>query len=51
MHTDRHGRTPAERIADVHRYGDPIPESDRVAATELLVDLLDAAARHGRAAR
>ncbi|MDX2948879.1 hypothetical protein [Streptomyces caniscabiei] len=40
-------RTPAERIAAVHRYGDPITAEQRAAATALLTDLLDAAARHG----
>lgn len=46
-HTDRHGRTPAERVAAVHRFGDPITDRQRADATALLVDLLDTAARHG----
>jgi hypothetical protein len=46
-HTDRHGRTPSARVDAVHRFGDPITPRQRTAATALLVDLLDAAARHG----
>ena len=40
-------RTPADRVAAVHRHGDPITAEQRAAATELLDDLLAAAARHG----
>lgn len=46
-HADRHGRTAAERVADVMRHGDPITEDQRAEATALLVDMLDAAERHG----
>lgn len=47
MSTDRKGRTPAERVAAVHRYGDPITEEQREAAAALLVDILAAAEKHG----
>ena len=46
-HTDRHGRTPAERISAVQRYGDPMTDQERNEATALLEDLLTTAARHG----
>jgi hypothetical protein len=39
-------RTPAERVAAVHRHG-PVSDSARAAATALLTDLLAAAAKHG----
>lgn len=45
--TDRHGRTPTERIAAVHRYGDPVTAQQREHAEALLTDLLAAAERHG----
>jgi hypothetical protein len=45
--TDRQGRTPAERVATVHRYGGPVTDDQRAAATALLTDMLEAAARHG----
>jgi hypothetical protein len=47
MTTDPRGRTPADRVAAVHRYGHPITGEQRAAATALLVDLLAAAERHG----
>lgn len=40
-------RTPADRVASVHRYGDPVTDGQRAAATALLTDLLAAAERHG----
>lgn len=40
-------QNPAERIAAVHRYGDPVTVQQRAAATYLLEDLLKAAAAHG----
>jgi hypothetical protein len=40
-------RTAAARVAAVHRYGDPVTEQQRAAATALLDDLLATAARHG----
>lgn len=46
-YTDRKGRTTADRIAAVHRYGDPITDEQRAAAEALLADLLAAAERHG----
>lgn len=45
--TDRKGRTPAERVAAVHRYGGPITDTQRQQATTLLTALLETAARHG----
>ena len=45
--TDGKGRTPADRVAAVHRYGDPVTDEQRAAATALLTDLLAAAAQHG----
>ncbi|MGO4417239.1 hypothetical protein AB4Z54_00285 [Streptomyces sp. MCAF7] len=45
-HTDRKGRSTGERIAAVHRYGGPITDEQRTAATRLLDALLDAAADH-----
>lgn len=44
---DGKGRTPADRVAAVHRYGDPVTDAQRAAATALLVDLLVAAEEHG----
>lgn len=44
---DRNGRTTAQRINDVHRYGDPITEEQRDAARRLLNALLRASAPHG----
>ncbi|MFI1245017.1 hypothetical protein [Enterococcus casseliflavus] len=44
---DRKGRTPADRVAAVHRHGDPVTDQQRAAATALLMDLLVAAKRHG----
>ncbi|MEU2441833.1 RNase adapter RapZ [Streptomyces rubradiris] len=46
-HTDSHGRSTGERVAGVHRYGGPITDEQRTAATRLLDALLDAAAAHG----
>lgn len=40
-------RTPAERIAAVHRHGPTITAEERQAALQLLTDMLAAAARHG----
>lgn len=40
-------RTPAARIAAVHRHGAPTTAEQREAAEQLLTDLLAAAARHG----
>lgn len=40
-------RTPADRVAAIHRYGDPITEQQRATATALLAALLAAAERHG----
>lgn len=40
-------RTPADRVAAIHRYGDPVTEQQRDAATALLADLLAAAEKHG----
>lgn len=37
----------ADRVAAVHRYGDPVTDEQRAAATALLADLLAAAERHG----
>lgn len=39
-------RTPADRIANVHRHG-PVTAEQIQAATELLTDLLAAAEKHG----
>jgi hypothetical protein len=47
MTTDRKGRTLADRVAAVHRHGDPVTDDQRAAATALLADLLAAAERHG----
>jgi hypothetical protein len=44
---DRKGRTPAERVAAIHRHGDPVTDVQREKATALLVGLLEAAGRHG----
>jgi hypothetical protein len=44
---DRKGRTLAERVAAIHRHGDPVTDTQREAAAALLADLLEAAARHG----
>lgn len=44
---DSKGRLPADRVAEVHRHGDPVTDEQRAAATALLVDLLAAAERHG----
>ncbi|MGC0319343.1 hypothetical protein [Kitasatospora acidiphila] len=44
---DDKGRTPADRIAGVQRFGDPITDSQRARATALLLDLLAAAELHG----
>lgn len=38
---------PATRIAAVHRYGPPITDEQRAAATALLTDMLAAAEAHG----
>lgn len=46
-YTDRKGRTLAERVAGVHRHGDPVTPEQRAAAEELLASLLAAAGRHG----
>lgn len=46
-HTDRKGRTLADRIAAVERGGGPITEQQRADATALLEELLTAAGRHG----
>lgn len=46
-HTDRQGRTTADRIAAIQRGGGPVTEEQRAAATALLADMLTAAARHG----
>lgn len=46
-HTDSKGRTPADRVAAIKRHGDPVTDSQREAATALLVSLLEAAERHG----
>ncbi|MFG2738445.1 hypothetical protein ACGFX7_26935 [Streptomyces harbinensis] len=46
-HTDRRGRSSGERIAAVHRHGDPITAAEQAAATHLLDAMLDAAADHG----
>ncbi|MGV4930288.1 hypothetical protein [Streptomyces sp. HJ7] len=46
-HTDRKGRSPADRIAAIERSGPPVTDQQRAAATALLVDLLAAAERHG----
>lgn len=45
--TDRKGRTLAERVAAVHRYGDPITPEQRAAAEQLLAAMLEAAGHHG----
>jgi hypothetical protein len=47
MITDRKGRTLEERVADIRRYGDPVTDAQRAAATALLASLLEAAAQHG----
>ena len=47
MTTDRKGRTLADRVAAIHRHGDPVTDEQRAAAEALLADLLEAAARHG----
>ncbi|MFE5122152.1 hypothetical protein [Streptomyces sp. NPDC056669] len=39
--------TPADRVAAVRRYGAPVAAAEHSAATALLVDLLEAAERHG----
>ncbi|MBU3863784.1 hypothetical protein KN815_06715 [Streptomyces sp. 4503] len=39
--------TPADRVAAVHRCGDPVTAAQRAVATGLLVDMLNAAERHG----
>lgn len=46
-YTDRKGRTTADRIAAVHRYGDPITDEQRKEARLLLESLLLAAGLHG----
>lgn len=43
MHNDL---SPAERVAAVRRAGGPVTDEQRAAATALLTDLLEAAARH-----
>ncbi|QKV94713.1 hypothetical protein HUT19_25620 [Streptomyces sp. NA02950] len=40
-------RSPADRVAAVHRYGDPITGGQHAAATALLEALLRAAEHHG----
>lgn len=40
-------RTPADRVAAVHRHGDPVTADQRARATALLTDLLAAADGHG----
>lgn len=45
--TDSKGRTLADRVAAIERGGDPVTENQRLAAVELLADLLSAAERHG----
>jgi hypothetical protein len=40
-------RSPAERVAAVHRHGAPVTDQQRAAATALLTDLLTAAGTHG----
>jgi hypothetical protein len=47
MIVDSKGRTVADRVAAVHRHGDPVTDEQRSAAQALLTDLLEAAARHG----
>jgi hypothetical protein len=47
QHTDRKGRTLAERVAAVHRHGDPVTPEQRAAAEQLLADMLKAAGLHG----
>lgn len=39
--------TNAERVAAVRRHGGQVTDEQRAAATALLTDLLEAAARHG----
>ncbi len=45
--TDRKGRTLAERVDAVHRYGGPVTDAQRAAAAALLASMLEAAAQHG----
>jgi hypothetical protein len=40
-------RTPADRVAAIHRGGDPVTDEQRATATALLTDLLAAAEKHG----
>ena len=44
---DRKGRTTADRIAAIHRYGDPVTDQQRTDARLLLESLLLAAGLHG----
>lgn len=46
-YTDRKGRTLAERVAAIQRYGDPVTAEQRAAAEQLLASLLTAAEQHG----
>lgn len=47
-YTDRKGRTLADRVAAIERFGPaPVTDQQRAAATALLADLLEAAERHG----
>ncbi|MFG2098912.1 hypothetical protein [Streptomyces sp. NPDC048612] len=47
-YTDSKGRTLADRVGAVERFGPaPVTDQQRAAATALLADLLAAAERHG----
>lgn len=46
-YTDAKGRTTADRIAAVHRHGDPVTDEQRKQARLLLESLLLAAELHG----
>ncbi|CAL9618814.1 hypothetical protein SUDANB58_05786 (plasmid) [Streptomyces sp. enrichment culture] len=45
-YTDHEGRTLAERVVAVHRYGDPVTGEQRAAAEQLLTALLAATEQH-----
>lgn len=46
-HVDRHGRSTGERVAAIHRHGDPVTDAQHADATRLLDAMLDAAQEHG----
>lgn len=46
-YTDRKGRTLADRVAAIHRHGDPVTDEQRAAAEQLLAAMLAGAEQHG----